>query len=125
MGLISYMMPRGSQGGIDPDFPDVDCPERKAWPLRPPTTTGNIDMTPPGARETIATRSTQSYGKPLRPGDRIFSEPEVINCSPLKRTKLGLGYFQTQLSTYYNQRDEIVGTNVFELLRYGVPDDSQ
>ena len=42
----------------------------------------------------------------------------------LKRTKLGLGYFTTQLSTYYNQHDEIVGTNVFELLRYGVPENS-
>ena len=75
--------------------------------------------------DTIATRSTQSYGKPLRPGDRVSSESEVINCTPLKRTKLGLGYFTTQLSTYYNQRDEIVGTNVFELLRYGVPDDTE
>ena len=54
----------------------------------------------------------------------MSSTTEVINCSPLKRTKIGLGYFQTQLNTYYNQHDEIIGTNVFELLRYGVPEES-
>jgi hypothetical protein len=52
----------------------------------------------------------------------VYSTSEVLNCSPLKRTRLGLGYFQTNLSTYYNQRDELVGTNVFTLLRYGVPE---
>ena len=123
MGLISYMMGRGGQMGVDFDFPDVDCPKRPAWPPRPDAKpNSHINMTPPGATDTIATRSLQSYGKPLRPGDRVFSEAEVINCSPLKRTRLGLGYFVTQLSTYYNQHDEIVGTNVFELLRYGVPE---
>lgn len=126
MALISHMMGRGGQGGVNPQYPDVDCPERKAWPPRGPAARkARANMTPPGATDTIATRSTQSYGKPLRPGDRVFSEAELINCSPLKRTKLGLGYFTTQLSTYYNQHDEIVGTNVFELLRYGVPDETQ
>lgn len=125
MGLITYMMGRGSQGGVDPAHPDVDCPERKAWPPRKPSKkVPVVNMTPPGATDTIATRSIQTYGKPLRPGDRVSSTTEVINCSPLKRTKIGLGYFQTQLNTYYNQHDEIIGTNVFELLRYGVPEES-
>lgn len=48
---------------------------------------------------------------------------ELLDCSPQKRTKLGPGYFQTNLSTYYNQDDQIVGTNLFTLLRYGVPAD--
>jgi acyl dehydratase len=126
MGLITYMMGRGSQGGVDPAYPDVDCPERKAWPPRKPSKKSPVmNMTPPGATDTIATRSIQTYGKPLRPGDRVSSTTEVINCSPLKRTKIGLGYFQTQLNTYYNQHDEIIGTNVFELLRYGVPEESE
>jgi hypothetical protein len=46
----------------------------------------------------------------------------VVNCSPRKQTRLGRGWFQTNLDTYYNQRHEIVGTNVFTLLRYGVKD---
>jgi acyl dehydratase len=78
--------------------------------------------TPPGARETIAQGATQQYGKPLRPGDRVYQTTEVVNCSPLKKTRLGPGYFQTNLDTFYNQRDEIVGTNLFALLRYGVKD---
>ena len=44
----------------------------------------------------------------------------MVNCSPLKQTRLGPGYFQTNLDTYYNQADEIVGTNLFSLLRYGI-----
>ena len=67
----------------------------------------------------------QAYGTPLRPGDSVCATSELLDCSPLKRTALGLGYFQTNLSTFYNQHDEIVGTNIFTLLRYGVPDDFQ
>ena len=74
---------------------------------------------PPGMKETIAQGSIQTYGVPVRPGDRVFSTNETLNCSPLKTTKLGPGYFQTNLQTFYNQRDEIVGTNLFTLLRYG------
>ena len=81
-------------------------------------------FTPPGATDTIATQAVQSYGKPLRPGDRIYSTTELLDCSPLKKTRLGLGYFQTNLSTYYNQAEEIVGTNIFTLLRYGVSDEA-
>jgi acyl dehydratase len=125
MGLISWSMGRAGRTGADPDAPDVDCPERKPWPPIPegaPRRTGGF--TPPGATDTIATQSVQSYGKPLRPGDRIYSTTELLDCSPLKKTRLGLGYFQTNLSTYTNQAEEIVGTNIFTLLRYGVPDEA-
>ena len=112
--------------GVDPNAPDVDCPERKPWPPVPKSSgraRGGM-FTPPGATDTIATRSLQYYGTPLRPGDRIYSTGELLDCSPLKKTALGPGYFQTNLSTYYNQHDEIVGTNVFELLRYGIPENA-
>jgi hypothetical protein len=79
--------------------------------------------TPPGASDTIATRSLQYYGTPLRPGDRVYATSELLDCSPLKRTALGLGYFQTDLTTYYNQKDEVAGTNLFTLLRYGVSEE--
>jgi hypothetical protein len=123
MGLISWMMGRAGRTGVDASAPDVDCPERKPWPPLPATAAGRSGMfTPPGATDTIATRSLQYYGTPLRPGDRVFSTTELLDCSPLKRTALGPGYFQTNLSTFFNQRDDIVGTNVFTLLRYGVPE---
>ncbi len=125
MGLISWMMGRAGRSGVDASAPDVDCPERKPWPPVQASRGGRGGMyTPPGATDTIATRSVQYYGKPLRPGDRVFSTGELLDCSPLKRTALGPGYFQTNLSTYYNQHDEIVGTNLFTLLRYGVPEES-
>lgn len=121
MGLISWMMGRAGRGGVDPNAPDVDCPERKPWPpVEGTAVRGGGMFTPPGATDTIATKSVQFYGTPLRPGDRIYSTGELLDCSKLKKTALGPGYFQTNLSTYYNQRDEIVGTNVFTLLRYGV-----
>ncbi len=124
MALITWALPRAGQSGVDPDAPDVDCPERKAWPPRTDDGAGRDGMfTPPGATDTIATVSVQAYGRPLRPGDRVSSTTELLDCSPLKRTRLRLGYFQMSLNTYYNQRDEIVGTNVFTLLRYGVPED--
>ena len=67
----------------------------------------------------------QTEGVPVRPGDRISSTDETLNSSPLKETKLGPGYFQTNLQTFYNQKDEILGTNLFTLLRYGgTPEES-
>ncbi len=124
MGLITWSFPRAGRSGVNPNAPDVDCPERKPWPPRTEDGAGRSAMfTPPGATDTIATLSVQAYGRPLRPGDRVFSTAELLDCSPLKRTRLGLGYFQKNLNTYYNQRDEIVGTNVFTLLRYGVPEE--
>jgi acyl dehydratase len=118
MGLITWSMQRAGHQGVDFQAPDCDLPARRPWP--PHAAGARTIKTPPGATETIAQGSTQSYGVPLRPGDRLYSRSEVVNCSPLKQTRLGPGYFQTNLDTYYNQRHELVGTNVFALLRYGV-----
>ena len=120
MGLITWSMQRAGHQGADFDAPDCDLPARRPWPPR--AGGARTIKTPPGATETIAQGSTQSYGVPVRPGDRIYSRSETVNCSPLKKTRLGPGYFQTNLDTYYNQRHELVGTNVFALLRYGVKD---
>jgi acyl dehydratase len=121
--LLTWAVPRAGQNGVNPDAPDVDCPERKPWP--PPAGETTMSFDPPGATDIIATKSVQEYGRPLRPGDRVSHTMEVANCSPLKRTRLGLGYFQTNLNTFYNQRGELVGTNVFSLLRYGVPEEAE
>jgi len=121
VGLITWSMQRAGHQGVDSEAPDCDAPKRTPWPPRPKRKGGGY-KTPPGATETIAQGSTQAYGVPLRPGDRVYTRSEVLNCSPLKKTRLGPGYFQTNLDTFYNQRDEIVGTNLFALLRYGVKD---
>lgn len=119
MGLITWTMARGGQTGVDFDSPDGNCPGRKPWPPKAPAEEGSGIPMPPGMKETIAQGSVQTYGVPVRPGDLVSSTNETINCSPLKETKLGPGYFQTNLQTFYNQKGEIVGTNVFTLLRYG------
>jgi hypothetical protein len=119
MGLITWTMSRAGHQGVDSDHPDGNAPERKPWPPKTKKSDeGGIPM-PPGMRETIAQGSAQAYGVPIRPGDWLSATNETLNCSPLKETKLGPGYFQTNLQTFYNQRDEIVGTNLFTLLRYG------
>ncbi len=119
MGLITWTMARAGHTGVDFEAPDVNEPNRKPWPPKQPAKTGGGIPMPPGMTDTIAQGSVQTYGVPLRPGDRAFATSETLNCSPLKQTKLGPGYFQTNLQTFYNQKDEIVGTNLFTLLRYG------
>ncbi|MDZ7614270.1 MAG: hypothetical protein U5K51_11640 [Flavobacteriaceae bacterium] len=123
MGLITWSMQRAGHQGVDPSAPDANWPSRGPWP--PTQGAPRSIPCPPGVRETIAQGSTQQYGKLLRPGDRAtFNKPpEVVNCSPLKQTRLGPGYFQTNLDTYYNQQGEIVGWNLFALLRYGLAKD--
>jgi acyl dehydratase len=120
VGLITWGMQRAGHQGVDFDAPDCDAPARRPWPPRSAARSGY--KSPPGATETIAQGSAQAYGVVLRPGDRVYARSEVVNCSPRKQTRLGPGWFQTNLDTYYNQRHEIVGTNVFTLLRYGVKD---
>lgn len=118
MGLITWNMQRAGHQGVDFDAPDANAPDRSPWPPREKS--GRSAMpTPPGTIETIAQGSSQAYGVAIRAGDLISSSNEVLNCSPRKQTKLGPGYFQTNLQTFYNQKDEIVGTNLFTLLRYG------
>ena len=70
-----------------------------------------------------ALRSTPSLGEALGVTTDVVRGPIAEEVDTLlKQTRLGPGYFQTNLDTYYNQRHEIVGTNVFSLLRYGVKD---
>ena len=118
MGLITWTSGRAGHQGVDSSSPDGNFPERKPWPPRKPMKGGGF-KSPPGTRETIAQGSVQTYGKTIRPGDVIYQTNEVVNCSPRKNTKLGPGFFQTNLTTFYNQNDEVVGTNLFTLLRYG------
>ena len=112
VGLMSWTMPRANH------WADVNSPERALWP---PVDAGQEPFMrqPPGVSECIVQGSQQTYGKPLRPGDRAYFRSEIVNCSPLKETRVGPGYFQTQLDTYYNQHDELIGTDVLSMLWYG------
>jgi len=113
VGLLTWAMPRAHHQGLD-----VHNPDDEPWPPREATQEPLLRQ-PPGTSEAMVQGSHQSYGRPLRPGDRVYSRQEVVNCSPLKETRVGPGYFQTLLDTYYNQNDEIVGTDVLNMLWYG------
>ena len=105
--------------------PDMDNPDHEPWPPMEPWQAerrGGL-VEPPGATYVLATDSLQEYGVPLRPGDRIYSTSEFVNCSPLKHTHLGWGYFMTNMTTSYNQNDEIVANSLMTLYRYGVSEE--
>jgi hypothetical protein len=104
--------------------PDVDNPEHQPWPPVDPNRSrgGGGYLEPPNAPFVIATNLEQHYGVPMRPGDRFWSTSEFVNCTPEKRTHLGIGYFTTSMTTYYNQNDEIVANHLFTLYRYRRPD---
>jgi len=61
---------------------------------------------------------TEEYFLPIRLGDRIHYSTSLDSITPLKKTRVGLGYFITTTNRYFNQRDELVGTSQYVLLRY-------
>ena len=68
---------------------------------------------------TLINVSTESeFLRPIRVGDHLTVEEEVVEVSPEKRTALGPGYFVTTLSTFRNQVGEVVATNRNVMLRY-------
>ena len=63
---------------------------------------------PPGLPEVAVVRSRADYFTPLRPGDSTRTQQELLNCSPMKRTRLGEGLFVTWVNSAFNQREELV-----------------
>lgn len=66
----------------------------------------------------VAVNCEQEYQQYLQEGDQVYYMAELEDISEEKTTALGTGYFCTELSTYYNQRDEVVGTMRFRVFRY-------
>lgn len=66
----------------------------------------------------VAVNCEQEYQHYLKPGDRIYYRAQLESVSAEKTTALGVGFFVTELSTYYNQHDEVMGSMRFRVLRY-------
>ena len=66
----------------------------------------------------VAVNCEQTYERYLEVGDSVYYRATCESISDEKTTGLGTGFFVTELSTYYNQRDEVVGTQRFRVLQY-------
>ena len=66
----------------------------------------------------VAVNCEQEYEQYLKPGDEVYFMAELESVSEEKTTALGVGYFCTELSTFYNQHDELVGTMRFRVFKY-------
>ncbi len=66
----------------------------------------------------VAVNCEQEYSSYLKQGDQIHYFAELESISEQKTTALGTGYFCTELSTFFNQDDEEVGTMRFQVFKY-------
>jgi acyl dehydratase len=55
---------------------------------------------------------------PMKIGDHLTVEEQVVDVSPEKRTRLGVGHFITTLTTFRNQTGVAVATNRNVLFRF-------
>jgi len=67
---------------------------------------------------TLATNSELEFVRYLRPGDHLHLSSEVESISNRKTTALGQGYFVTWLTTYRTADGEVVGHQLFRILKF-------
>lgn len=66
----------------------------------------------------VAVNCEQEYHRYLRPGDKIHYRSSIESVSEEKTTALGVGFFITELSEFYDQNEEHVATMRFRVLKY-------
>jgi len=67
---------------------------------------------------TLATNSELEFVRYLRPGDHLHLSSEVESISNRKTTALGQGYFVTWVTTYRTADGEVVGRQLFRILKF-------
>jgi len=67
---------------------------------------------------TLATNSELEFVRYLRPGDHLHLSSEVESISTRKTTALGQGYFVTWVTTYRTADGEVVGRQLFRILKF-------
>ncbi len=69
--------------------------------------------------DTLINVSTETeFLRPMKVGDRLNVEEEVLDISPEKRTRLGVGHFVVTMGTYRNQRGELIARHRNVLFRF-------
>lgn len=71
-----------------------------------------------GFSSTVATNCEQTYHRELRIGDVITVSEVVADVSPEKQTALGRGHFVTSKISYTDQHGEVVGEQLWRILRF-------
>ncbi len=71
-----------------------------------------------GYPATLATNSELEFVRYLRPGDRLSSDVILESVSERKQTGIGQGYFVTWVTTYTDQEGEVVGRQLFRILKF-------
>jgi len=67
---------------------------------------------------TLATNSELEFVRYLRPGDRLTLSNEIESISNRKKTALGQGYFVTWVTTFRTTEGEVVGRQLFRILKF-------
>lgn len=71
-----------------------------------------------GYKAVVAVNCEQEYLQYAGEGDTLYHRSTIESISEEKSTALGVGFFVTELSTYFNQRDEVVGTMRFRVFKF-------
>lgn len=87
--------------------------------LRTIAATQGVPFAPPGFPNVVVTQARFEFFAPLFVGDTQRAEVRLLDCSPLRTTRLGAGHFLSVETALINQRDELVKTFVSTLFFYG------
>jgi acyl dehydratase len=107
--LQTWSMPRPKLRGIA---------ERGGAPDEMPSDTAIRVLDEAGYVGTLATNSELEFVRYLRPGERLQSSAQVESISSRKSTALGQGYFLTWVTTYRTLDGEVVGRQLFRILKF-------
>ncbi len=120
-------------------FADVVAPPTmlQAWTMR-----GYRNQRPPGSDErdsfavlgaleelgypaVVAVNCEQEYLAYVQAGDELYNHSRIESISAEKATALGTGFFVTEESRYFNQRDELVAVMHFRVFKYAPHESAQ
>ncbi len=71
-----------------------------------------------GYSGSLATNSELEFERYLKVGEQLHSMIMLESISEQKSTAFGLGYFVTWVTTYTNDQDEVVGRQMFRVLKF-------
>ena len=107
--LQTWSMPRPKIEGIA---------ERGGAPTEASEANIVSDLDDAGYVGTLATNSELDFERYLHPGDQLTAETILETISEKKKTSLATGYFVTWITTYRDQKNEVVGRQLFRIFKF-------